>query len=309
MKILVTTPTGQVGQRILRELIAPEFAVRTIVRDPARLPEDLCGAVEVIRGSTDDVATLRRALQGVEAMFWCVPGVSPAETNEAGHHERFTLAVAEALRTVRIPRVVTISTGGNELARNRGCFSDLQAMEDILNQSGSALRHLRCGVFMEHLLWQAEAIIQHGVFSLPVPGHVRIPLVAVTDVADVALRWLVRDWKGVASISVRGPEDLTGHQAATILEQVLERPVVYREASANHFVLSLVGHGLSIAQARERLGMLTALAGDSPSAAVGTRAAVTTTLAEWTRTELLPLAESFAPPSRACTSSSLLCRM
>src|SRR5207247_4316888 len=67
MTILITTPTGNIGRRVLRELLAPEFSVRVIARDPARLPEEVREQVEVIRGSGDDSATLRLALDGVEA--------------------------------------------------------------------------------------------------------------------------------------------------------------------------------------------------------------------------------------------------
>ena len=70
MKILVTNPTGRIGRKLVPELLAPEFSVRMIVRDPARLPEEIRQQVEVVRGSTDDAATLRRALDGVEALFW-----------------------------------------------------------------------------------------------------------------------------------------------------------------------------------------------------------------------------------------------
>jgi uncharacterized protein YbjT (DUF2867 family) len=98
MKILITNPTGRIGRRIVPELLAPEFAVRVIVRDPARLPAEIRQQVEVVRGSTDDAATLRRALDGVEAMFWCVPTESLQETNVERHYERFACAGWQAIR-------------------------------------------------------------------------------------------------------------------------------------------------------------------------------------------------------------------
>src|SRR5262249_2977332 len=120
MKILVTTPTGRIGRRIVRELLAPEFSVRVIVRDPGRLPEEIRQQVEVVRGSTDDAATLRRALDGVEAMFWCVPTESLRETNVEQHYERFACAAWQAIREARTPRVVTISAGGKGIAHKAG---------------------------------------------------------------------------------------------------------------------------------------------------------------------------------------------
>ena len=120
MKILVTTPTGKIGRRVLRELLAPEFSVRVVARDPARLPEDVRHQVEVVRGSTDDVATLRCALDGVETLFWCVPAESLQETNVELHYERFACAAWQAVRQAGTPRIVTVSVGGKGLARKAG---------------------------------------------------------------------------------------------------------------------------------------------------------------------------------------------
>src|SRR5437773_4368724 len=180
MKIVVTTPAGNIGRGVVRELLAPEFSVRVIVRDPARLPEEIRQQVEVVRGSTDDAATLRRALDGVEAIFWCVPTESSQETDVERHYERFACAAWQAIRQARTQRVVTISAGGKELARKAGPISGLRAMEEILNDSGAAIRHLRCGLFMENFLLQAPSIfgqgLLSGLLSYPMPGHIPVPM-------------------------------------------------------------------------------------------------------------------------------------
>src|SRR6185503_1105050 len=143
MKILVTTPAGNIGRKVLSELLAPEFTVRVITREPARLGE-LLQQVEVVPGSTDDPAVLRRALNGVESLFWCVPTESMQETDVRGYYERFARAAGLAVRQTGTPRVVSISAAGKGLARSAGRISGLEAMEDILNESGAAIRHLRC---------------------------------------------------------------------------------------------------------------------------------------------------------------------
>src|SRR6185503_1765800 len=98
MKILVTNPTGKIGRKILPELLAPEFSVRVIARDPARLPQAIREQVEVVRGSTDDAETLQSALDGVEALFWCVPTESMREMNVRAYYERFAQAAVQAIR-------------------------------------------------------------------------------------------------------------------------------------------------------------------------------------------------------------------
>jgi uncharacterized protein YbjT (DUF2867 family) len=297
MKVLVTTPVGKIGRRIVPELLAPEFSVRVIVHDPARLPEEIQAQVEVVRGSTDDAALLRDALDGVEALFWSVPTESLQETNVQRHYERFACAAWQAIRQAETPRVVTISAAGKGRVRRAGPISGLHAMEEILNDSGAAIRHVRCGWLMEDFLSQAHAIQEQGVVSFPMPGHIPIPMAAVADVADVALRWLVRrDWTGIEGTAVHGPEDLTCNQVAAILERTLERPVRYQEASAHNYLRSLVESGASAEYARSRVEMFSALAqgvlGAEPRTAESTSL---TTLASWARVELLPAVAAHRP--------------
>jgi uncharacterized protein YbjT (DUF2867 family) len=299
MKILVTNPTGRIGRKLVPELLAPEFSVRVIVRDPARLPQETRHQVEVLRGSTDDAATLRRALDGVEALFWCVPTESLRETNVEQHYQRFASAGCQAVREARTPRVVTISAGGKGHARNAGPISGLHAMEEILNESGAAIRHLRCGLFMENFLSQARSIREQGFVSYPMPGHFPIPMTAVTDIVDVALRWLVRRaWNGIEGVAVHGSEDLSYNQAAAVVERTLERPVRYCEASANNYVQTLVESGASAEYARSVVEMFSGLAQGIMRAEPRTLASTTpTTLAAWAESELLPAVESFRPQS------------
>jgi uncharacterized protein YbjT (DUF2867 family) len=301
MKILVTNPTGRIGRKIALELLAPEFSVRVLVRDPARLPEEVRRQAEVVRGSNDDAATLRKALDGVEALFWCVPTESLQETNVERHYERFACAGWRAIREARTPRVVTISAGGNRRANRAGPISALHAMEEILDESGAAIRHLRCAPFMEQLLSQTRSIREHGLISCPMPGHIAVPMAAVTDIADTALRWLVRrDWKGVEGVAVHGPEDISFNQVAAVIEQALERPVRYSEATANDYVRTLIEQGASTEYARSQVEMCSALARGILRAEPRTAESTTpTTLAAWAESELLPAVESLREAS-AC---------
>ena len=292
MKILITNPTGRIGSRIVPELLAPEFSVRVIARDPARLPVATREQVEVVRGSTDDAATLQQALEGMEVLFWCVPTESLQETKVEQHYERFACAAWRAFRQARTPRVVTISAGGKGRARRASLISGLHAMEEILNESGAAIRHLRCGLFMENFLSQLSSIEQ-GFISYPMPGHIPIPMTAVTDVADTALRWLVgRDWEGIKEVAVHGPEDLSYNQAAAVMERILERPLQYRETSRTDHVRMLIESGASAEYARSRVDMFSELAQGIMHGEPRTAESTTSTsLAAWARSQLLPLVE------------------
>jgi uncharacterized protein YbjT (DUF2867 family) len=294
MKILVTASTGNIGRRVLKELMAPEFSVRVITKSPERLPWEIREQIEVVQGSADHPATLRRALEDVEALFWCVPTESLRETNVRGHYERFARSGAFAIREARTPRVVTVSAGSKGLARHAGQLLGLHAMEDILNESGAAIRHLRCAPFMENFARQLNSICHHGIFSYPMPGHIPVSMVAASDIADSVLRWLVRqDWKGIEPVNVHGPENLSYNQAAAVIERILERPVRYAEASANQYAQWLVGSGASPEYARSQVEMFAELTQGVNRVEARTAASTTTiTLAAWVESELLPQFES-----------------
>jgi uncharacterized protein YbjT (DUF2867 family) len=291
MKILVTNPTGRIGSRILRELIAPEFTVRVIVRDPTRLPLEIRRQVELVRGSADDPSTLRWAVEDIESLFWCVPPESMRETNVVGHYERFAHAGSAAIREAQIRRVVTVSADGEVSARRASPITGLHAMEEILNQSGASIRHLRCGWLFDNLLNQLASIRQRRRFSHSLPGHLPLPMVSVSDVVDTALRWLVRrDWEGIESLTMHSREKLNFCRAATILQEILEQPVAYEEVLPGHYVQRLTSLGGSAEYARGQIERLAQLAEKFMHREPDPHADRTfMTLRRWVETELVPL--------------------
>src|SRR5215831_12142167 len=108
MKILISTPTGIIGRQLVPELLAPEFFVRVITRDPNRIPEDIRDQVDIVNGSASDSNVLREALQGIDALFWSAPDQTQ-ESNTRNHYERFVQAASDAVSKAGTSRVVAIS--------------------------------------------------------------------------------------------------------------------------------------------------------------------------------------------------------
>lgn len=194
MKILITTPTGRIGRRIVPELLAPEFAVRVITPNPDGLPTEIRHQIEIVRGDIDDPKALREALDGVDALFWCIPRPLLHQTNIRDYYERFARAASQAIRGAGTARVVAICEGPEAIATER-----------LLNESGAAIRHLRCGRLMESSLQETDSIAQRNLMP--------IPITASADVADLALRLLVRtDWNGIETLAVPTYPSNASHQ-------------------------------------------------------------------------------------------------
>ena len=71
--IVITTPTGDIGARVLDHVLDAGRDVRLIARSPSRLPGGLSRRVEVIEGSHAAPEVVGRALSGAERVFWLPP--------------------------------------------------------------------------------------------------------------------------------------------------------------------------------------------------------------------------------------------
>ncbi|MBI4914367.1 MAG: NAD-dependent epimerase/dehydratase family protein [Acidobacteria bacterium] len=67
--VAVTGASGFVGSHLVEALVRGRLRPRVLLRDPARLPPTLRGAVDVVRGDLEDVAALDTLLRGAGTVF------------------------------------------------------------------------------------------------------------------------------------------------------------------------------------------------------------------------------------------------
>jgi uncharacterized protein YbjT (DUF2867 family) len=253
--IVVTTPTGNIGQNVMRGLLQSNETVRVIVRDPSRLMPEAANRVEVVEGSLDDVDVLKKAFAGAETLFWCVPQ-SNTQTDVREYYLHFARPACEAIRAQGVKRVVAVSSGGRGRARNAGPISALHAMEAMVEDTGVAFRALRNGNFMENLLSQVEPIKHRGVFFYPLGADMKMPICAARDIAASAVRLLRdRSWTGRGGVGVHGPEDLSFNEMARVMTEVLGKPIRFQEVPGPGFKASLMQHSSSEAFAQSLVDM------------------------------------------------------
>lgn len=291
--IVVTTPTGDIGARVLDGLLDAGRNVRVVLRNPTTLAEGLRRRVEVVEGSHSDETVIARALDGATSVFWLPPGPSNAPSAGAAY-VAFSGAFCEALPHSTVTHVVGVSALGRGWSKPAGQVTASLKMDDRIGATGVAYRALACASLMDNLLRQADAIREQGAFYQPTPGDLQLPHVAKRDVADVASRLLLKpDWDDAKDIPLLGPADLTFKEMATTMSDVLNRSVSFHEMSMDQFAGFLHSTGASEGMTRAYVEMLTAKnEGMDTMHPKAPRDLTPTTFRDWCETELRPMLTS-----------------
>ena len=106
--IVITTPTGQIGSKVLEKLLGTDEKLRVIARDPSKLSDAARERVEVIEGSLDDFEIVSRAFHDADELFLNVPpSIKYSDVNE--YYLQFARPACRAITGQGVERVVYIS--------------------------------------------------------------------------------------------------------------------------------------------------------------------------------------------------------
>lgn len=288
--IVVTTPTGNIGHHVVEDLLNAGESVRVIARDPGKLAPAVRDRVEVIEGSHGDAAVVDRAFDGADALFWLAPPDAQRTLEQV--YLDFTRPAAEALRRHRVARVVGVTAlgRGTPWQDRAGLVTASCRMDDLLMATGVAFRGLAMPSFMDNTLRQAGSIKDKGMMFGPIEADKRMPTTATRDMGAVAARLLRdRSWAGQEEVPVLGPEDLSMHDMAAVISDVLGREVRYQQVPFEAFKAQLLGGGASESVAQGYVDMMRAKNEGMDNAAPRTPENTTpTTFRRWCEEELKP---------------------
>lgn len=253
MKIVVTTPTGRVGARVVRLLLQAGARPTLLLRDPSRLDPEIRARVDCVQADQRDAEAVLAGTEGADALYWVSPPTD-AEDPVAAHAAMGAIA-ARAVEEHGIGRTVFQSSVGAERRSGAGEIDGLAATEVALDATGASVVHLRCGMFFTNLLMDPRALAA-GVVRVTFPLDLPLPWVDPRDVGDVAAaRLLSPDWSGRHVQAVHGPEHLTYRQVAAVLSEATGRPVSAEQVPDDDMRSALRAAGLGDRQVEAMVGM------------------------------------------------------
>ncbi len=228
MLVLVTGATGKQGGAVAGKLLGDGVQVRALTRRTnSEAAEALARqGAEVVAGTLDDIESLKRAADSVDAIFGMTTPFEEGMDAEI-RQGRNLVDAAEAAGT----RLVFTSVGW--AYRNTGIphFETKWQTEQYLTSKSLPHTILGPGYFMENLVapWSLPALRDNNVVAIPLSPGLRQACIAVSNIADCAAYALEHpDEMNGKRFDIAG-DIVTGTELAQAVAEVTGRPVKYME--------------------------------------------------------------------------------
>ncbi len=239
--ILLTGATGTTGSATVAQLRAADVPFRIMTRDIERARRQFGDGLDYVEGDFARPETLDGAFDGIERLsLLCAFSESMAalEANAVAAAER-----AGIRRIVKMSAIKAAPDAPTMIRRWHG------VIEQRINDSGIPYTHLWPNAFMQNFRRFAPFIRDQGVFYAPL-GDARISLVDIEDVAAVTVAALTEDGHEGATYEITGPEALSYGECASVLSEVLGKPVRYQSVDDDAAHRALVDAGIGARAAR-----------------------------------------------------------
>lgn len=258
--ILVTGASGQLGQRIVRHLLARQpqtgsHRLAVSVRDPSRVAHLAEKDIEVRTGNFDDPRQLEQTFAGVDRLVM-VSTDGPRAVRIAQHRNAITAARHAGVGHILYTSFLDVDPASpSEFAR---VHADTEA---ALADSGMRCTILRNGLYADFLPMTFAGALQTGVLELPA-GQGRVSYISRNDLAEAIAAAALAPRLEKAVYQLTGQ---TAHDYADLAARVARATNVrlqYHAISEDEYARGLQAQGVPAWFAQALANMYTAAAQD-----------------------------------------------
>lgn len=217
--VAVFGASGRQGQAQVRELAAQGFHPRAISRHKELFATPAFQGIEVVAADYADSASLDRACQGVDAIFFQPPQVARPD-----QVAQFCANLGEAAKRAGIKRFILNST---MWAPDQPCgqpiYDGVLAIENLFAALGFPLIILRPTLYMDNWLtaFAKPALVNEHKYRYPHKPGLRFSPLCLEDVAKFMVAGLKHDEMVGKRIRIAGPETITPEHVAECLSDAM----------------------------------------------------------------------------------------
>jgi uncharacterized protein YbjT (DUF2867 family) len=235
--------TGHTGAAAANTLLANGKSVRAFVRDPAKAKSWADRGVSIVKADILDAKALAGVLDGAEGAYNLIPP-DPANPDPIGYSILAATAIRSAARTVKLPKLVHLSSMAAQHALGTGPIRGAHIAEAILADAAPQVTFLRAASFHEN--WQPMLGLAAAQGILPTflkDLDAKYATVATADIGRVAAEQLL-EASAPRIVELSGPELASARDAAAAFSAVLGKPVQPVQPPRDQWVGILQGAGL-----------------------------------------------------------------
>lgn len=216
MTYLITGATGEVGSRVVRQLLERDIRPRVLVRSEEKARSLFGDRVDVWVGDLATPDSMRGAIQGADTVFLVNVGPAIPERDKAA---------AMLSKEVGVRKIVKLSSLDVEHGLAIGAWHEKGEAE--IRTAAIPFTFVRPTGFMSNLLAWAHSIRAESlVRSSTADG--RRPFIHSDDIASVCLAALLNDEYSGEALPITGPESLSFEGATAIISEAIGKPLSYK---------------------------------------------------------------------------------
>jgi len=236
--IAVIGATGNTGRAVVGELRQLGEDPVCIVRDMDKARQVLGAGARSVVAELSDRPALENALSGVRRVF-LVTGHNPQLAEQQINALEAARAVGAEL-FVKASSAKVLADPNSDSVVGQGHY----AVEEAMKKSGLGWVILRPGLFMQNAFQQADLIKAEGKMALPFAADLPIAFIDVRDTGALGARVCLDPDPHVGKELAFTGAASSYAEFATVLSEVIGKPVTYIAASFEQAEQALKGRGL-----------------------------------------------------------------
>jgi uncharacterized protein YbjT (DUF2867 family) len=217
MVILIIGGNGAVGSEVVKILLKQNIKIRILSGRQEKWTETPAG-VEQHYGDLNVPETIVSALRGINRVFLLITH-GPQEVQQG-------INVIRLCRQAKVDKIVYLSIFRTAAAISLPHFQSKMILEQEIIATGLNYTFVRPCLFFQNDFWYQEAINTYGIYPQPI-GNKGVSRVDIRDVAEVAVKVLLKNEYNRDAISLAGPEVLSAAATIEILTEQLGHEIKY----------------------------------------------------------------------------------